>query len=54
MIALVDHNCAIDEHKRHAFRVLLRVFLGGWIRNRVGVEHNNVSPKAFFEQAAIF
>src|SRR5215813_601415 len=53
VIALVDHDRAIDEHKRHALGILLRIFIRGGTRNRCGVEYDDISPIAFLQEPAI-
>ena len=53
MLAAVDHDRAVDDHRPDARRILVRVVVGRPIDDRCGVEQDHVGRLAFRQEAAV-
>src|SRR5713226_9915417 len=54
VMAVVDHDSAVDQHVIDPLGILLRILIRRRLAYPVRVQHDNVSPVTFFQEASIF
>src|SRR5690348_4722225 len=53
VLALIDHDNAIDDHRLDAFRVLVRIVKAGAVGDRLGVEDDEIGGVAHGDGATL-